>query len=181
MIDTQHLTEKDIKDLFVKHYAKFVAFAAKFVDVEIAEDLVQDVFLQLLKKSGSLSISITLESYVYRSIKNRFFDHAKSKNVHNKYLDQAIQLGIDEIDYFDPAKRLSLTLDENELALHNALENLPPKCREIIKSKFLLGKKNLQISEEFGISPRTVETHIYKAVKQLRVALQSVSLLFTLF
>ena len=59
------------------------------------------------------------------------------------------------------------------------LKNLPPKCREIIKSKFLLGKKTVQISEELGISPRTVETHVYKAVKQLKTAVRNVGTLFT--
>lgn len=181
MIETKHLTEKDVKDLFVKHYFKFVAFASKFVPAEIAEDLIQDVFLQLLNKCGSLSITVALESYVFRAIKNKYLDHVKSQHVHTKYIDQIIQLGIEEIDHFESNQLMSLSLQDNEKALSVAIENLPPKCREIIKSKFLLGKKTVQISEELGISPRTVETHIYKAVKQLKSAVRNVSLLFTIF
>jgi len=181
MTDTQYLTEDDVKALFVKHYAKLVAFAGKFVEVSVAEDLVQDVFLQLLNKCGSIHISVTLENYVYRAIKNRYFDHIKSKNVRDKYIDQITQLGIDELDYYDPDKNLSLTLNENEQALYTALESLPPKCREIIKSKYFSGKKAFQISEEMGISPRTVETHIYKAVKQLKAVMRATYLLFSLF
>ena len=179
MIDVQQLSEQDIKGLFVDHYSKFVAFAGKFVAVEIAEDLVQDVFLQLLKKCGTLSISVALESYVYKAIKNKYFDYNRSKDVHGKYLEQVTQLGNDELDYYDPAGHLSLTLNEKEQSLYNAIENLPPKCREIIKSKYLSGKKTLQISKELGISPRTVETHLYKAVKHLKIALQHVSMLFS--
>lgn len=179
MINTQHLSEQDVKGLFIDHYAKFVAFASKFVAAEIAEDLVQDVFLQLLKKCGTLSISAALESYVYKAIRNKYLDHAKSKNVHGKYIDQAIHLGNEELDYYDPTRHLSLTLNDKEQSLYKAIEALPPKCREIIKSKYLSGKKILQISEELGISPRTVETHLYKAVKHLKVALQHVTLLFS--
>lgn len=181
MTDTKHLTEGDVKNLFIGHYSRFVAFARKFVPAEVAEDLVQDVFLQLLNKCGSLSITVTLENYVYRAIKNKYFDQVKSEKVHSKYIDQAVQLGVDELNYYDPAKNLSLTLDENEQALYIAIENLPPKCREIIKSKYLSGKKTLQISEELGISPRTVETHAYKAVKQLKSAFKAASILFTFF
>ncbi|HTM98560.1 MAG TPA: RNA polymerase sigma-70 factor [Pedobacter sp.] len=181
MIETKHLKEKDVKDLFVKHYAKYVAFASKFVPSEIAEDLIQDVFLQLLSKCGSLSITIALENYVFRAIKNKYLDYVKSQNVHAKYVDRIVQLEIDEIDYFESNSRTSLTLEENEEALLLAVETLPLKCREIVRSKFLLGKKNLQISEEFGISQRTVETHIYKAVKHLKSVLKNVGTLLTIF
>jgi len=181
MTDSQHLTECDIRALFIKHYAKLVAFASKFVEVEVAEDIVQDVFLQLLNKCGSISITVTLESYVYRAIKNKYFDYTKSKNVRDKYVAQAIQLSRDELNYFDPDKNLSLTLNENEQALYIALESLPPKCKEIIHSKYFSGKKTIQISEELGVSPRTVETHIYKAVKQLKLVMRNIYLFFILF
>ena len=127
MIETRHLTAKDVNDLFVKHYFKFVAFASKFVPVEIAEDLIQDVFLQLLNKCGSLSITVALESYVFRAIKNKYLDHIKSQQVHTKYIDQIIQLGIEEIDYFENNQLLSLTIDENEKALSVAVEKSSAK------------------------------------------------------
>jgi len=178
MMDTKHLTETDVHDLFIAHYAKLVHYAAKFVSQEQAKDLVQDVFLQLLKKCGTLTIAGKLEHYVYKAIKNKYLDYVKSQNVHGKYVDQIHRLNVDELNYYDPSNHQSLLLNEDEAALFKALDSLPDKCREILISKFIYGKKTIQISEEFNISPRTVETHVYKGIKQLKLALRNVSMLF---
>lgn len=64
--------------------------------------------------------------------------------------------------------------------VYASIEKLPPKCRDIFKKAYLEGQKHTAIVEELNISVRTVETHIYKALKFLRDHLTSLILLLFL-
>lgn len=174
-----NLSEKEIEHLFVNQYSKMVGFTTKFVPVDIAENIVQDVFFHLLKKVNNITINTTLEGYVYRAIKNKYLDHIKSQNVHLSYVDKmTLNLNLEELDYFNPDHKRSLLYDDHEMAVFNAIEKLPEKCRVILKAKYFDQKRNHEISDELGISIRTVETQIYKAMKQLKSIFKDISLFF---
>jgi RNA polymerase sigma-70 factor (family 1) len=169
------LNKEDIESLFVDQYTKMVGFARKFVSPAEAEDIVQDVFFQLLKNVDKLTLTNSLESYVYRSIKNKYMDMHKSQSVRSSYLERAIsELQVEELDYYNPQNHKSLLFNDDELAVFAAIERLPEKCRAVLKSKYFEDKRPNEISAELGISVRTVETHIYKALKQLKVAFKVV-------
>ena len=64
-------------------------------------------------------------------------------------------------------------------AVYSAIEQLPPRSKDIFKKAYLEGEKHTSIAEEMNISIRTVETHIYKSLKFLRHILTTFgSLLF---
>ena len=56
--------------------------------------------------------------------------------------------------------------------LETAIEQLPPKGREAFTLSYLHGMKNKEIAQAMNISVRTVDAHIYNALKQLREKLQ---------
>ena len=62
-----------------------------------------------------------------------------------------------------------------------AIEQLPPKCREVVKLRYMQGMKTAEISDAMGISSRTVETQLYKAVKQLRTMIRKFSIFSWIF
>ncbi|MCX2451224.1 RNA polymerase sigma-70 factor [Pedobacter sp. PLR] len=176
-----NLSEKEIEHLFVNHYSKMVGFTNKFVPMDIAENIVQDVFFQLLKKVNHMTINTTLEGYVYRAIKNKYLDHVKSQQVHLSYIDKmTLHLNLEELEYFNPDHKRSLLFDDDEMAVFHAIEKLPEKCRIILKAKYFDQKRNNEIADEQGISIRTVETQIYKAMKQLKTTFKDISLFFLL-
>ncbi|PST81996.1 hypothetical protein C7T94_17575 [Pedobacter yulinensis] len=177
MIDIGTLTEGAVKSLFRQHYSQLVSFAARYVGPVAAEDLVQDVFVQLLQKCGKLTVGLTLEAYVYRAIRNRYIDMLRRRKLEDKQRDALIRLAEEEIAWQSAQTDLLLETSEREEQLALAMQGLPERCREVIEHRYVNGKRARQISEEMGISPRTVETQLYKAVKQLRVALRNVSML----
>ncbi|WP_129716696.1 RNA polymerase sigma-70 factor [Pedobacter sp. SYP-B3415] len=180
MIDTGTLTEAAVKMLFTQHYAKLVSFAARYVERDAAEDLVQDVFVQLLQKCGKLTIGLTLEAYVYRAIKNKYIDLVRKRHTEDRNREMLIKLAEAEFDNETEKNEILLEAEQRDKRLAAALQSLPDKCRQIMECRYVEGKRAKQISDELGISTRTVETHLYKAVRQLRVALRNVSLFFFL-
>jgi RNA polymerase sigma-70 factor (ECF subfamily) len=90
--------------------------------------------------------------------------------VHKRYVSRALaELRLQELDYYDPSSgRTSLLMNGEEDSIWQAIEQLPPKCREIVKLRYQEGLKTREISDAMGISSRTVETQLYKALKLLK-------------
>lgn len=173
----------DLELVFKECYAVLLAYACKYVLRETAEDIVQDVFVQIHRKSTSLHITTNIKSYLFRSIHNSCLDYIKHQAVHQRYVNAALPaLTEAELDYFNPdGPRQSLLEQDNlEASVWQAIEELPPKCREVVKLRYLQGLKTGEISAAMGISSRTVETQLYKAIKQLRGIVRRVNYLFSI-
>ena len=56
-----------------------------------------------------------------------------------------------------------------------AIDSLPEKCRKVFVLSYLHEKKKKEIAVQLAISPRTVEVHLYKALRVLRKKLRAVS------
>ncbi|MBO9730309.1 MAG: RNA polymerase sigma-70 factor [Chitinophaga sp.] len=167
--------------VFKECYAILLAYACKYVLRETAEDIVQDVFVQLHRK-GTLHITTNIKSYLFRSIHNSCLDYIKHQAVHQRYVNASLPaLTAAELDYFSPdgGRQSLLELDHLEVSVWQAIEALPPKCREVVKLRYQQGLKTGEISEAMGISSRTVETQLYKAIKQLRGMIRRTNLLFS--
>ena len=129
----------------------------------IADDIVQNVFVQIWEKRKKLKHELSLESYLYKSVHNKFIDeYRKGKAImalEKKYMT-ALELAIEEKDEAQEQKILSVLFD--------AIHELPPKCKQI----FLMSKKegltNIEISECLNLSKKTVENQITKAFRILR-------------
>ncbi|MBS0030082.1 RNA polymerase sigma-70 factor [Chitinophaga sp. 22321] len=179
------LLPQDVADLelvFKECYAVLLAYACKYVLRETAEDIVQDVFVQVHRKRASLNINVSIKSYLFRSIHNSCLDYIKRQAVHQRYVNAALPAFTEaELDHFNPdGLRQSLLEQDNlEASVWRAIEELPPKCREVVKLRYLEGLKTGEISAAMGISSRTVETQLYKAIKQLRGIVRRVNYLFS--
>ncbi|MEO9510699.1 MAG: RNA polymerase sigma-70 factor [Flavobacteriaceae bacterium] len=126
-----------------------------------AEDIVQNVFVQMWIKRNMIVPKLSIKSYLYKSVYNEFIDqYRKSKPViylEKKYIE-ALDLVVD--NEFSNLDALMKILDAE-------INKLPPKCRNI----FLLNKKegltHTEISEHLHISLKTVEGHITRAFRIL--------------
>lgn len=132
-------------------------------DNDLAEDIVQNVFLAIWNKRHNLKDDFVLKSYLYKSVYNEFIDqYRKEKSV--------LPL---EKKHFNALSSIVEDEDENSLEqliklVKQEIENLPPKC----KQTFLLSKQdgltNIEISEYLNVSLKSVEAHITKAFSILR-------------
>ena len=170
-----------IAGLFETYYSLLLGYACKFVSRPAAEDIVQDLFVTLLKKQEQIDIRLSIKAYLLRSIRNRCVDHIRHSQVHQQYTNQAMtELTLRELDYFDPSTgNISLLVADHEQAVNQAIVQLPSRCREILHLKYQHNLSAREIGQLLHISSRTVETQLYKAIKAIRQKVQKLSYLLS--
>lgn len=150
--------------LFKSHYKSLCAFANSFVhDKDTAEEIVQEVFINLWEKKSTIDQGKSVKSYLFTSVKNRCINHIRDHKKFRSYLlDVEIELEIPVED------RDQLAGDETLSRINQALDKLPPKCREVFELSRFEAMKYKQIAEKMAISVKTVEVQMSKALRILK-------------
>ena len=157
---------KAFDELCRKYYAMLVSYARLFLRDDWAEDVVQDVFYNVWQRREALDDS--------NSLNRRAGEYGAY------YRERIAALGS---SYYAPDNSpvvQKLYNDDLRASLDAAIESLPPKCREVFRLSYIEDLSNREIGEQLGISPRTVENHMYAALKQLRRKLSKEQLLLLL-
>ncbi|HEX2394045.1 MAG TPA: RNA polymerase sigma-70 factor [Bacteroidales bacterium] len=155
---------ESFEQLFRKYYAPLVVYATRYVSgTEIAREIVQDFFVKLYEKRNTLSIDVSVKSYLYRSVYNCCINYLNQRNIQDKHLKNIEQERIDEDNLENEINSVELQYKISEV-----IEQLPAKCKRIFKMNRLEGFKNDEIAARLNLSKRTVETQISKALKILR-------------
>lgn len=161
--------------IYVLYYARLHRFAKEYVlDNEDAENIVQDIFLNIWEKKDVLNIRVSLTSYLFSLVKNKCLDFLRHQLVVDEYKnDLSLKLtALELLNY-------TLSAEEDiERIVKEAIDKLPERCRLIFLKSRIEGKKYSEISEELGISVNTVENQISIALKKLRVELKDFLPLF---
>lgn len=167
--------------MFETWYPMLLNYACKFVLHATAEDIVQDIFVELQKKSDSIEIRHSVKAYLVRAVHNKCLDHLRHLVVQKRYLKQALtELSIEELNYFDPQRNNNSLLLSNDLEdLHRAIAQLPPQCRKVFNLKYQQDLDSKEIAELLNVSSRTVETQLYNAVKTIRGKVKKLSYFFS--
>ncbi len=172
---------------FVESYASLLAYANMIIgDKDVAEDIIQEVFLSVWEGRVYLSIDGSLRSYFLRSVYNSAMNYIKHERVVEKYsTSRQRELKEYELNYDNPDRNhiiQKLFNEELNHILNEAIDTLPDKCKEVFKLSYVYDMKRKDISEALNISLRTVDNHIYKALKLIRERLSAYppSLLFFL-
>ncbi|MUH37443.1 RNA polymerase sigma-70 factor [Zobellia amurskyensis] len=153
--------------LMNQYYVLLCNYAFTFTkNRDNAEDIVQNVMVDLWTKRKKIKPELCLKNYLYKSVYNGFISqYRKQKPV--------IYLEKKHIDAVDAIMESNQEEMQRLIKLVNhEIERLPKKCREI----FLLNKKDglthTEISEHLDISTKTVEGHITRAFKILKNRLE---------
>lgn len=161
--------------IFKEFYRPMFLFAEAYVmDSQIAEDIVQDIFLKIL--NNKVIVTTSIKSYLFRAVKNNSLDYLKKYNIEDQYnyllYDSCFYSGNFDSD-------LDIELEEK---VKKAIEILPDKCSEILKMSLYQSYSYKEIAEELDVSVNTVKTQIKRAHKQLREELKEVKVnLFAYF
>lgn len=172
------------KDLFVNHrnpelfdelfkqYSKpLFYYAVKFVEDEAARDIVQDVF-EKLWSDQKITVKQSLNSLLFTMVRNSCLQNLEKQKVRNKYLESnKLKLQEDELQFY-MNEGTSLIEQELENKLHEVLENLPERCKQIFLLSRFGNKKNREIAEELDISVKAVEKQISKALTSIRIEMK---------
>ena len=159
-------------ELYKLHYPALRTYAGMLLRDEEAEDVVQDVFLNVWLHKEGLEDSLSFKGYLLRAVYNTALNVIK----HRTYIDNYSSVYEKEIEemgynYYDPdacdvIRRLYL--QDIHADISSAINSLPPKCRDVFSLSYLHNVPSKEISLRLGISVRTVENHIYAALKLLR-------------
>lgn len=171
------------KLLFRKYYTNLLFYATRIVGEEEAEDVVQDVFVELWRRQDSMTVGDQIQAFLYRAVYTRALNVLKHRDIKNSY--EAVMLDIHQkrIEFYQPdSNDVVKRIEDGELRkeLFNAINELPDKCKMVFKLSYMHDMKNKEIAETMGISLRTVEAHMYKALKLLRDRLGYLNLMTTL-
>ncbi|GAA4434887.1 hypothetical protein GCM10023091_10460 [Ravibacter arvi] len=158
-------TAKGIELLFRWYYGPLCSHAVRYVSSrEIAEDIVSDAFYQFHSEEIFRKVKTSYRAYLFTSVRYRAFDYVRAEMSRSTSLQQAEYMAIGEDQQPD-------SLTQFEDLYHDvlrAIHDLPVKRREVyIKHRFE-GKKYQEIAREMSLSLRTVETHMYQAIHQVR-------------
>jgi len=161
--------------IYVSYFSRMLRFAKEYVVFEEdAENIVQDVFVMLWEKRDVLDIQVNLISYMFMLVKNRCLDYIRHQAVADEYKQEqkAKLAALEELDYTFSSE------EELEEIIHEAIDKLPERCREVFLKSRVEGMKNKEIAKELNISVNTVNSQIVVALKRLRIELKDYLSLF---
>lgn len=157
--------------LFKLYRSKLLYIASQYVSSkEDAEEIIQNVFLKVWTKKN---IQSNINGYLYSITKNACLDHLRSKKQQLQLDNNLAQLEA-SINYNALSDDSASLIIEKELnvAILKSIDLLPPKCKDVFVKSRIENLKHKEISIEMDISTKTVENHITKALKHLKVTLR---------
>lgn len=158
-------------ELFRQYSRPLFYYAAKFVDDEIARNIVQDVFVKLWSDE-SVAIRQSVNALLFTMVRNCCLQHLEKQKVRNKYLQSTKLILREEELRFYMEEKTSLLEQELENKLNEVLNSLPERCRQIFVMSRFENKKNREIAEELYISVKAVEKQITKALGTIRIEMK---------
>lgn len=157
--------ERAFELVFKKYFKDLHSYACTMVkDNAVAEGIVQNVFLKLWERAENLNFQQAPAPYLYRAVHNESLNHLKHKKVRQAY--DAFAMKQQFYDKSSAASRVQLS--ELQLKISVALNDLPQQCRTIFQMSRFRDMKYQEIADELGISVKTVEAQMGKALKTLR-------------
>lgn len=143
-------------------------------DLDEAKGLVHEVFVSVWEKFESLPADINYNSYLYTAVRNRSLNYIRNKKK-NVMLENVAEQDL-------MIENEPMVAAELEREIEMAIQCLPEKCRQVFELNRMEGLKYAQIAEKLGISIKTVEAQMSKALSVLREHLKEfLSLIIFLF
>ena len=161
-IKIQHKDLVTFEHYYKEHYKYFYLLACKYLkNAQLAEEIVNDVFLKIWEDVGKIHLDTSLKSYISKAVINRSLNEL-NKNKKETAFRTELAAKPDEI--FELKE-----IEENELRirLYKAIDQLPEQCKKVFEMSRFEELKQQEIADKLGISIKTVKNHITIALKKL--------------
>lgn len=160
--------EQAFEQTFRTYYPRLCNYACTMLkDEEESEEVVQTVFLTIWEKREDLEITLSLKSYLYRAVHNHCLNRFKHANVREAHKDHTLYVSSGSYDSVTEVIHAS----ELEERIEKAVSTLPEQCQKAFRLSRFEELKYQEIADQLGISIKTVENQIGKALKILRAEL----------
>lgn len=153
------------REIYIRYDKLLFIFALrKLEDRDEAMDVVQDIFMWVLRNREKFAVNTSLSSYLYKSVLHKILDIFRHQKTIRRYIDQGehyIEVDSQETDYLIREKQVMEMIDREIAAM-------PPRMREVYMLKHMQHLNSAQIAEQLGISEHTVLVHLQRGSKQMR-------------
>ena len=163
----QHGDQKAFDTLFRRYYPMLCAYGHRFVELEDAEEIVEDSLLWIWENRENLIIETSLSSYlfkmIYRKALNKLAHIDATQRADTRFYEEMQEM-LQDTDLYQ--------VEELTQRIKDAIATLPESYREAFVMHRFRDMSYKEIAEILGISPKTVDYRIQQALKQLRVDLK---------
>lgn len=164
-------SQKAFKELYYLFFERLFNFAILYVyKKEIAEEVVNDVMVKVWNKRHTITEIQNLETYLFVAIRNHSFNYLSTYSNYHIAIEPEGKQG-KVVNLNDPQKELEWK--EMSFQLDTTINKLPDQCRTVFKLIREEGFRYKQVAEILNISPRTVETQLFRAIKKLDKVIQA--------
>lgn len=172
------------ESLYRFYYPKIAYFSNQYLlDSNEANSIAQDVFTDLWECRQKLTYHTNIQAWLFTVAKNKSLkriEKLRSQYNYTGYVKRRqLEVNYQSLSEFDTSE---FVFEELQHKIEEALQKLTPAVRLVFEKSRFEDKKNREIADELGISIKTVEAHISKSLKHLRMELKEyLPLLYILF
>lgn len=153
---------KTFEKFFHRYYPMLCAYARRFVSMDDAEEVAQEVFASFWEKRESLLITSSLSAYLFRMVYHRILNKLSKEDAMHR-ADEHFCQDMNDLLYDEEP----FSLEELQLRIKNALAALPDTYREAFILYRLQGMECKEVAAKLGVSDKLVYYRVQQAVKLL--------------
>lgn len=163
----QSSDEVAFTELYDRYWEKMLIRAnMQLQSPEDAEEIVQDIFIRLWRRRETIDIRHTFHTYIASILKYecyRLLAEKKARKLVTQYGDLPEKM--------DHSTEQWLDYESLRAELERTVQQLPEKCRIVFRLSREQGLTEKQIAENLQLSPKTIQTQMYRALKKLKTRL----------
>ncbi len=154
--------------MFEELHPALIRFAWRYTrDADTSRDIVQDAFVKVWEKRETLDPSKSILGFMYTVVRNRALNLSRDSHYTNSV--DADEVAIEDVPTPDEQADFGIL----EKKIHEWIDNLPKRRREAFKLSRFEGLTHAEIAQVMNLTPRTVNTHVMLALRDLRGKLKA--------
>ena len=154
------------RDLFVRYYIPLCRYVyGLLMNQDDAEDVVQELFLNLWKNRRKIEVRESVSGYLYRMAKHLALNFIRSRSEAEVLSENESQVSLVYEDN-------RLEVEEFRVALYDCVDRLPERSREVLLLHRLEGLKQKEIADRLSITVKTIKNLIWISLRRLRECLE---------
>jgi len=164
--------EYAFEELYKAAFKPLLYYACEIIgQQQLAEEVVQDVFLKIWKKRSLLSVRGSVKAYLFQSVHNHSLNTIRKQNTKaesvNQLRSEETWRFISDNYYLNEDFIERIFSDETQKIITRIVDKLPEKCRKVFLLSRVESMDNRTIASRLGLSENTVKTHIYRALHEI--------------
>lgn len=159
-------------ELYVRHKDSCANYARLLVGCSSADDIVQDVFVNLWKARAQILDTESIRPYLLKAVYNSSLNYLRGENNKNNFKNRyAHQIQLLTATTYDPETNPlieKLFIKDAQASIDKAISLLPQKCGDIFRMSYISGMSHKEIADKLHLSISTIDNQIYKALRFIR-------------